>query len=126
MAGIDVLILAAGQGERLGGRPKAFIELHGESLLERVVEVGRQLSESVIAAVPETDLERARVLVGSRAQLVAGGSSRPETFRLLVAAAQAPTLVVLDVAHPLVTAELCRRVLAAARDGAAAAVLRAH
>ena len=125
MLQVDVLVLAAGRGERLDGQPKAFLQLRGDTLLERIVGVGRQLGDSVIAAVPGEDLSRARSALGSTARVIAGGATRGETFRALLDAASAPTIVVLDVAHPLVDADLCRRVLAAAGEvRAAAAVTR--
>ncbi len=125
---IEVLLLAAGRGERLEAGPKAFLQLRGETLLERMVGVGCDSGGSVIAAVQPEDVERAERLVGERARVIAGGNSRAQTFRLLLAAARAPTIVVLDVAHPLVTADLCRRVVARAEanGSAAAAVLRTH
>jgi 2-C-methyl-D-erythritol 4-phosphate cytidylyltransferase len=123
---VDVLVLAAGRGERLDGQPKAWLALRGETLLERMARVGGDLSDSVIAAVPPRDLERAQRLIGGTARAIAGGETRHATFLKLVAAATAPSLVILDVAHPLVTADLCRRVMSAAGSGAAAAVLRAH
>jgi len=123
---VDVLVLAAGRGERLDGQPKAWLELRGETLLERIVRVGHDLSDSVIAAVPPRDLERAERLIGGSARAISGGETRHATFLKLLAAASAQSLVILDVAHPLVTAELCRRVMSVAGSGAAAAVLRAH
>ena len=123
---IEAIVLAAGGGERLNGQPKAFLQLGGETLLERMVHVGAQVAGSVIAAVPALEMDRAHHLVGKRTRLVAGGDTRAATFRLLLAEATAPTIVILDVAHPLVSVDLCSRVLAAADGGAAAAVLRAH
>lgn len=123
MEALDVLILAAGGGERLNGQPKAFLRLATETLLERVVRLGSALSSSVIVAVPPDDEDICARLLGDRARVIPGGASRGDSFRLLVQAAAAPTIAVLDVVHPLVSLELCRRVLAAAGDGDAAAAV---
>ncbi len=45
------LVLAAGQGRRLGRGPKAFVTLDGETLLERAVARLRRIGVSTIVAV---------------------------------------------------------------------------
>lgn len=123
MEALDVLILAAGRGERLNGEPKAFLRLGTETLLERLARLGRALSSSVIVAVPPDDVDRCTRLLGDQARVIPGGASRGDSFRLLLQAAAAPSIVVLDVVHPLVSLELCKRVLAAAGDDDAAAAV---
>ena len=51
---VSVLILAAGSGDRLGSRPKAFLRLDGQTLLERAVAVVSPFATEVIRvpAVP--------------------------------------------------------------------------
>ena len=44
-------ILAAGQGRRLGGRPKALLELRGVTFLEMIAESARAAGVSGVAAV---------------------------------------------------------------------------
>ena len=123
-----VLILAAGRGERLGGRPKAFLELNGETLLERVVRLGRRIGDEVVAAVPASDLARAERIVRGEARVIEGGPTRADTFHALLAAAEGSAMTVyLDVAHPLTSVDLCRRVIAAAGlERAAVAAQRLH
>lgn len=123
MEPLDVLILAAGRGERLNDQPKAFLRLATETLLERVARLGRALSSSVIVAVPPDDVESCARLLGNRARVIAGGASRGDSFRLLVQAAAAPRIAMLDVVHPLVSLELCRRALEVAGDDDAAAAV---
>lgn len=120
---LDVLVLAAGRGDRLNGQPKAFLRLGTETLLERIARLGRALSSSVIVAVPSDDVDRCARLLRDQARVIPGGASRGDSFRLLVQAAASPTIAVLDVVHPLVSLDLCRRVLAAAGDGDAAAAV---
>lgn len=121
---VVALIQAAGRGDRLGLGPKAFLTLGDRTLLERAVDVMRQVAGQVIAGVPADDLERARQLCGDRAMVLAGGRTRIETLLGLVRVTSAPLLVVHDVVHPFVTVELSRRVIEAARvHGAAAAAV---
>ncbi|GAA5160428.1 molybdenum cofactor guanylyltransferase [Ornithinimicrobium tianjinense] len=53
MTVIDLLILAGGHGERLGGRDKAALEVAGRSLLDRVLEA-RQLLGGAVVVVGDT------------------------------------------------------------------------
>jgi 2-C-methyl-D-erythritol 4-phosphate cytidylyltransferase len=122
---VEAVIQAAGQGTRLGLGPKAFLALAGSTLLERAVATMLTIAPRVIVAVPATELARAQRLVDSTATtVIAGGMRRPDTLRALVRASTAPWLVLHDVVHPFVTAELSHGVLAEARRvGAAAAAL---
>jgi 2-C-methyl-D-erythritol 4-phosphate cytidylyltransferase len=124
-ADVEALLLAAGQGLRLGLGPKAFVVLGGSTLLERAVATMLAVAGRVSVAVAATDLARAEALVGSGSvKVIIGGARRVETLRLLVRAATAPWLVLHDTAHPLTTIELSRRVIDGARQsGAAAAAL---
>jgi len=124
-ADVEAIILAAGQGTRLGLGPKAFVELAGCSLLERAVSTMLSVAAQVSVAVRFADLRRAERLVGGPAiRIIAGGMRRIETLRALVEVASAPWLLVHDVVHPFVTSELSQRVIDEARRcGAAAAAL---
>jgi 2-C-methyl-D-erythritol 4-phosphate cytidylyltransferase len=119
---VQALIQAAGDGSRLGRGPKAFVMLGGRTLLERAIAIFRGVADGVIVAVQPGEMTRARALVGSDGvALIAGGASRSETTRRLVAAATAPWLLLHDVVHPFATPDLARSVLAAARAHRAAA-----
>ena len=50
-AGIGAVILAAGSGTRLGGRPKCLLELNGESLIRRQIGALQSLGLSGIVVV---------------------------------------------------------------------------
>jgi len=113
--GFQALIQAAGSGSRLGLGPKAFVVLDGRTLLERAIEIVRDIAEGVIVAVPAAEITRARALVGGDGiTVIAGGASRSETTRRLVAQATAPWLLLHDVVHPFATTALVKRVLEAA------------
>lgn len=118
----QALIQAAGSGSRLGLGPKAFVVLDGRTLLERAIDLFRDLVESVIIAVPASEIERARSLAGGPGiTFLTGGSTRSETTRKLIAEATAPWLLLHDVVHPFATEASVRRLLMVAQaEGAAA------
>lgn len=111
---VEALIQAAGSGNRLGQGPKAFVMLGERTLLERAVALFDGLVGRIVVAVPGAELARARALVGTRAEVIAGGASRSQTTRLLLDASSAPFLLLHDVVHPFASAALVRRVLDAA------------
>lgn len=51
---ISSIVLAGGRSSRLG-RDKAFIEVHGQSLIQRIVDRLRQLSEEIIIVTNEVE-----------------------------------------------------------------------
>lgn len=115
------LLAAAGTGERLGRGPKAFISLAGKTLLERAVAALVPLVDEIIIAVPEGELERARLLA-PHARLILGGATRQESVYALLEATGADLVLVHDVARPFLERKVGERVLAAAaRHGAATA-----
>lgn len=118
--GIDAIVLAAGQGDRLGLGPKAWLALGGRTLLERAVATMRLVTDRVIVGVAAPDLDRARALCGVEADVVPGGATHRETMLAAFRAGSAPLVLVHDVAHPFVTPGLAREVIEAARGGGAA------
>lgn len=124
--GIDALVLGAGRGERLGLGPKALLVLGGRTLVGRAIDAMRAVAGRVIVAVPEECVEPLRLVHAAQALIVPGGDTRLETMRRLLEWAAAPLVVQHDIAHPFVTSELARAVVAAAREhGAAMAMSRA-
>jgi 2-C-methyl-D-erythritol 4-phosphate cytidylyltransferase len=117
---VDGIVLAAGQGERLGLGPKAWLTLGGRTLLERAVAMLRGICDHVFVGVAAGDVERARALCGADAVVVAGGATHRETMVATFRIGTAPLVLFHDVAHPFVTPALARSVLDAARDGSAA------
>lgn len=121
-ADVEAIIPAAGQGTRLGLGPKAFVVLAGRTLLEHAVATMLAVATRVTVAVPPSDVARAEYLVGGPlVRIVAGGARRIDTLRILVAAATSPLLVLHDVVHPFVTAQLAQHVIEEARRAGAAA-----
>jgi molybdenum cofactor cytidylyltransferase len=85
------LILAAGEGARFGTEPKLLAELHGRPLLEHAIRAQCAVGE----------LERVVVVLGARAEQIAGG-------------------VDFDCAEPVVCADWSRGQAASLRCGARA------
>lgn len=128
---VVALVLAAGQGTRLGQGPKAALVLGGRPLVawsldtlgacpavDRVILVG---DETALAPALATLSPQAR---GKLARTVAGGPSREESCArgLAAAGADAGILLVHDAARPFASAALFSAVAtAAARTGAALA-----
>jgi len=119
---VQGLVQAAGSGNRLGLGPKAFVQLGGRTLLEHSVALLEPHVASVIVAVPPGDIARANALVASpRIRVIAGGESRSQTTRLLIAQSEGAWLVLHDAVHPFPGAELITSLLSEARRSGAAA-----
>jgi 2-C-methyl-D-erythritol 4-phosphate cytidylyltransferase len=119
-AAVDGIVLAAGRGDRLGLGPKAWLTLGGRTLLERAVTTMRLVADRVTVGVAAGDVERAQAVCGAGAVVVQGGATHRETMVAAFRAGSAPWVLVHDVAHPFLTADLARSVIAAARAGSAA------
>jgi len=120
------LIVAAGQGERLGSTgPKALVPLAGRPMVQWSAEALRAAAgvEEVVVALPPDRLDAAPP--GTRG--VAGGSVRSESVRLaLQAAGDGDPVVVHDAARPLATTDLFVRTLAELEGSGADAVIAAR
>jgi 4-diphosphocytidyl-2-methyl-D-erithritol synthase len=118
------LLPAAGSGSRLGRGPKAFLELEGKTLLAHAAETLATVCAEVVVAVPAGRLDDAHALLPG-AYIVAGGSSRQETVRLLLdATPDATHVIVHDAARPFTPVRVVQAVLEAAHEhGAASAAL---
>ena len=123
LAMLGVVIVAAGNGERLGAdRPKAFVELDGRTLLEHAVRTVVSLDRpgQLVLVVPESraaealEIAEAAVPAGGAWQLsvVGGGRERHESVRKGLDALREGIEVVLvhDAARPLTPASVFERV----------------
>jgi 2-C-methyl-D-erythritol 4-phosphate cytidylyltransferase len=111
---------------RLGaGVPKAFFLLGGQTLVERAVAGLREsgVVDQVVVAVPPDRTDEAKLILGSKASVVAGGASRVDSVRLALESAGAPEFVLVhDAARPLTPPALVVRVVEALRAGHRAVV----
>ncbi|MCV7385640.1 2-C-methyl-D-erythritol 4-phosphate cytidylyltransferase [Mycolicibacter longobardus] len=120
------VVPAAGAGVRLGaGKPKAFFILGGQTLVERAVAGLREsgVVDQVVVAVPPGRTDEAKLILGEKATIVAGGADRVESVRLALAAAGEPDFVLVhDAARPLTPPALVVRVVEALHAGHRAVV----
>ena len=121
------LVLAAGEGRRLG-QPKALVELRGELLVDRTVRVARAagcgpvvvvLGASATEVVAAADLDDAVVLVNDSWREGMGSSLHVGLHALSEIGADA--CVVLLVDQPGVSADVVRRIVGAPPAAAVAA-----
>ena len=122
MTGAVAVVLAAGDGERLGRGPKAFLEVGGRSILSMAVAAAAACPEveEVVVAVPAGFEERARRSVGAAkpVRVLVGGRSRQESVRLALDAVGSgrPVVVCHDAARPFAAPELFTAVIGALAD----------
>ena len=129
MTGTVAVVPAAGSGERLAaGVPKAFFQLDGRTLVERAVAglLESGVVDRVVVAVPPDRTDRAKLILGREATIVAGGANRGDSVsRALAAVADAdePDFVLVhDAARALTPPDLVVRVVKALQSGHAAVV----
>ncbi|MFZ5765766.1 MAG: 2-C-methyl-D-erythritol 4-phosphate cytidylyltransferase [Thermodesulfobacteriota bacterium] len=123
------IIPAGGIGTRMGlGHPKQFHELAGVPMLVHTLRAFEKVKEitAIIVAVPADFLELTQNLIRqyctSRVTVVIGGTLRQDSVRAGLAHVppDCEWVVVHDGARPLISPELIRRCLTAARQSGAA------
>jgi 2-C-methyl-D-erythritol 4-phosphate cytidylyltransferase/2-C-methyl-D-erythritol 2,4-cyclodiphosphate synthase len=132
---VGVIIVAAGRGERLGGRvPKQLLEIEGRSILARSVAAFDAAPDidHLVVVLPDTMVADGPSMVGRPKRpctCVAGGARRQDSVRCGLEALPAGIDLVLihDAARPFVSGPLIARVVAAAREaGAVVPAVRAR
>lgn len=122
----SALIVAAGEGRRMGGQPKALIEFDGKTLVQHVTEAAMQVAGQVIVGVRAADQSTIEALLDPSVIVVTGGDTRQETVEQLLGFADRMMVLIHDVARPFASQALYVSVLDAAFDvGGAAPILRA-
>jgi 2-C-methyl-D-erythritol 4-phosphate cytidylyltransferase len=126
---VVAVVPAAGSGERLAaGIPKAFYQLEGRTLVERAVEglLNSGIVDTVVVAVPADLTDEAKLILGSKATVVAGGADRTESVSRALSALAGTTepefVLVHDAARALTPPGLIVRVVDALRAGHRAVV----
>ncbi|HXS84213.1 MAG TPA: 2-C-methyl-D-erythritol 4-phosphate cytidylyltransferase [Mycobacterium sp.] len=126
MTGTVAVVPAAGSGERLAaGVPKAFYHLDGRTLVERAIDglLKSGVVDRVVVAVPADRTDRAKLILGRDATVVAGGANRGESVSRALAAVGEPDFVLVhDAARALTPPDLVVRVVDALRAGHPAVV----
>ena len=127
-SGVAALVLAAGQGERLGhALPKGFVPLAGQTLVERSIHALSDsgifsLIQPVLAAAEFERFDALGIDAEGLVHRVAGGKERQDSMRAGLSAlpANIEFVAVHDAARCLVSAPDLRAVVAAARESGAA------
>jgi len=101
------VILAAGEGRRLGVR-KQFLEVKGKPLFMFSVEKALRIFDEVIVTLPEDVLQKIALPEGVKR--VAGGKERQDSVLNAILETEAEIVVVHDSARPLATEEMFRKV----------------
>jgi 2-C-methyl-D-erythritol 4-phosphate cytidylyltransferase len=127
MSATWAVIVAAGQGERLGlERPKAFAKLNGRPLLAESLERLERSDwvDAIVVVAPEEWEEPSILLAeeigaGKVTACVTGGETRTDSVRAGMAEVPEDALVVLvhDAARPFLPSEVVERVLAPLGEG---------
>lgn len=126
-ANVAAIILAAGGGRRLGGRPKALLSHGGELLVERAIRTARAGGCDTVVVVlgaEAAEVQRRAGLAGCTVtvnQDWATGMGSSLRAGLAAAPGSCRAAVILLVDQPFVTPEAVRAVIAAGTDVAAAA-----
>ncbi|WP_299042139.1 2-C-methyl-D-erythritol 4-phosphate cytidylyltransferase [uncultured Tateyamaria sp.] len=125
MTAAAAVIVAAGRGVRAGGdAPKQWQMLAGAPVLARTVHAFAAHPEigQVVLVVHTDDVTRIKDDVREQVTIVTGGADRAASVRCgLDAVDGADTVLIHDVARPLVTAQTISAVLAALTTSAGAA-----
>jgi 2-C-methyl-D-erythritol 4-phosphate cytidylyltransferase len=108
--------------------PKAFYQLDGKTLVERAVDglLKSGVVDRVVVAVPADRTDRATLILGRNATVVAGGANRGDSVSLALATVadgeQPDFVLVHDAARALTPPDLVVRVVEALRAGHPAVV----
>jgi 2-C-methyl-D-erythritol 4-phosphate cytidylyltransferase len=129
---VGAVIVAAGSGERMGGKEKLMALLSGEPVIARVTSTFQscKLIDQIVLVLSKANLERGRRLASAHdwskvSDICPGGRRRQDSVIAgLKRLKDCQWVVVHDGARPLVTEELISRGLTAAEaTGAAAAAV---
>jgi 2-C-methyl-D-erythritol 4-phosphate cytidylyltransferase len=125
----DVVVLAAGTSERMGGIDKLMVSIAGLPLVAwtlRSVAAAACVRRIIIVARPDgvEELSQAAYVRELDPIVVPGGARRQDSVANGVDAASAPVVLIHDGARPLVTPDLVDRVAAEAwKKGAAVPIV---
>jgi 2-C-methyl-D-erythritol 4-phosphate cytidylyltransferase / 2-C-methyl-D-erythritol 2,4-cyclodiphosphate synthase len=130
---VSVVVVAAGNGERLGAtNPKAFVSVAGKTLLEHALStlnaVGYSLQVVIVAPTlwvgAAEDLGRKTLDARHSLEVVAGGASRSDSVRagLAVLDNDVTTVLIHDAARALCPPDVFERVIDALNSGAKAVI----
>lgn len=120
---VAVIITAAGRGTRMGGEPKQWRDLSGQSVLARSIAAFAGFARIIVVLSPE-DMDRGIAELSGPVVLVAGGETRSDSVRAgldLLEDSGITHVLIHDGARPLVSGHVIAGVVAALEGGAVAA-----
>lgn len=119
---VSTIILAAGSGDRFGGKGKAFVEIGGETYLDRAIRCFSEISDQLIITLHAKELSQTDLRVYSdNCHFLEGGKTRQESFEKALEIALHPVVLLQDVARPATSLKLIRNVLKTAEKYTAVA-----
>lgn len=126
---VAVIVPAAGEGLRLGGRPKPFITLAGEPMLAHALRpfLDDPRVSCVVVALRPAEAQNPPAWLATldpRIRLTPGGRERGDSIRAALEAVPADidSIVIHDAARPLVTPALVAHAIDAVTEGRSAVV----
>lgn len=127
---VTAIVVAAGNGRRMGGVVKPLLTLCGRPVLDYVLDAWEQcalVTEIVVVTRPSemAPVERIAGAYGKFAGVAVGGLTRQQSVRAGMKLASGAYLAIHDGARPLISVPCIERVIHAAFDcGAAAAAVK--
>ena len=118
-----VIVTAAGRGTRMGGAPKQWRDLGGQSVLARSIAAFAAFPRVIVVLNPE-DMDRGVEELAGPVVLVAGGKTRSDSVRAGLETLDGSGfthVLIHDAARPLVSPEVIMGVILALQAGAVAA-----
>jgi len=120
---ISAVILAAGSGSRLGGQNKALLTIGGKTFLQQAVDLfNGEVDEIIVTCSDENEFKN--LAIETKVKFVKGGETRQESFANALKLVKGKTVIVHEVARPLVTKPLLRKVIHAGRTNLAVCLAR--
>ena len=118
-----VIVTAAGRGTRMGGAPKQWRDLGGQSVLARSIAAFAAFPRVIVVLNPE-DMDRGVEELAGPVVLVAGGKTRSDSVRAALETLDGSGfthVLIHDAARPLVSPGVIMGVILALQAGAVAA-----
>ncbi len=123
LADCSILLLAGGQGRRMGGRDKGLVEWHGEPLIAWPYRVTRPLTDDLLISCNRNHLRYAAFADSLVVDEERDFSGPLAGIRAGISQASHPFLMVLPCDAPLIDAALLRQLYFTAKQAATAPVM---
>lgn len=112
---IDLVIVAGGRGDRMGGKYKQFMKLNGKPIIIHCIENFLHLDlNSIIVVVPKKKIETAEKITSNLRQnikIVQGGRRRQDSVRNGIMKTEGDSVLIHDGVRPFVSNKIIRDVI---------------